>query len=274
METVEKLIANGVPYVFFDCPIIDATFCMDSSRAVPLKSIDMRPAFIEFCLVYGDRAVRVSVTANENNYIYQCVPFFSGDSYKNKKGFAQMVPVQMLRASLSGEPLWGNGNNTAIPCFFDPVKATLTPIEEGEEGGPWQVRGALLESWKPDLITAANETRVVLYRALTFLNCRNVVLKDRPQIPSVYKHYEKRNKTPRLVYKEIEVAPVSYKNAASAQHPNTQTRALHLCRGHVKTFTPEKPLFGRISGRYFWQPQMRGSKENGEVVKDYRLVTP
>ena len=40
----------------------------------------------------------------------------------------------------------------------------------------------------------------------------------------------------------------------------------------IKTYTEEKPLFGRITGQYYWHPHMRGNKENGEVVKDYKLV--
>lgn len=51
-------------------------------------------------------------------------------------------------------------------------------------------------------------------------------------------------------------------------------RALHICRGHFKTFTPDAPLLGRHIGMYWWEPHVRGSKESGAVLKDYRVRAP
>lgn len=45
----------------------------------------------------------------------------------------------------------------------------------------------------------------------------------------------------------------------------------HICRGHFKTYTEEKPLFGSITGTYWWANQVRGSKERGEVKKRYQV---
>jgi hypothetical protein len=47
---------------------------------------------------------------------------------------------------------------------------------------------------------------------------------------------------------------------------------LHLCRGHFKEFY-EKPLFGKIFGRWWWQPQIRGNKEKGFIGKEYKIKT-
>lgn len=54
---------------------------------------------------------------------------------------------------------------------------------------------------------------------------------------------------------------------------NLGTMPVHLCRGHFKVFTAEKPLLGKWAGVFWWQPQVRGNKKNGVVVKDYELVT-
>lgn len=51
---------------------------------------------------------------------------------------------------------------------------------------------------------------------------------------------------------------------------NGQT-ALHLVRGHFKTFTPERPLLGKHVGTYWWSPNVRGKEEHGVVVKDYKV---
>ncbi len=51
-------------------------------------------------------------------------------------------------------------------------------------------------------------------------------------------------------------------------------RALHICRGHFATYSPEKSLFGKYAGT-FWKPQhIRGTKERGEIVKDYEVKSP
>ena len=55
---------------------------------------------------------------------------------------------------------------------------------------------------------------------------------------------------------------------------NDLKRALHICRGHFKTFTSDAPLLGRFTGTYWWTPQVRGSKSAGTVIKDYRVTAP
>lgn len=51
-------------------------------------------------------------------------------------------------------------------------------------------------------------------------------------------------------------------------------RALHICRGHFKTYTEERPLFGRYAGTFFFRDHARGAKESGEVKKDYDVKAP
>jgi hypothetical protein len=47
--------------------------------------------------------------------------------------------------------------------------------------------------------------------------------------------------------------------------------ALHICRGHFKTFSEESPLFGKHTGTYWWESQVRSKAELGIVEKDYRI---
>ena len=35
-------------------------------------------------------------------------------------------------------------------------------------------------------------------------------------------------------------------------------QALHICRGHFKTFTDIAPLFGKLRGTYWWADHIRG----------------
>jgi len=49
------------------------------------------------------------------------------------------------------------------------------------------------------------------------------------------------------------------------------TMPLHLCRGHVRTYSTERPLFGKFSGEFYIREHIRGSLKNGMVAKDYLL---
>ncbi len=46
---------------------------------------------------------------------------------------------------------------------------------------------------------------------------------------------------------------------------------LHMVRGHFKTYTPEKPLFGRMTGTYWWAHHLRGDESAGVVHHDYEV---
>lgn len=42
----------------------------------------------------------------------------------------------------------------------------------------------------------------------------------------------------------------------------------HICRGHFKEYD-ERPLFGRIRGRFWWPAHARGNPEVGTIIKQY-----
>ena len=46
-------------------------------------------------------------------------------------------------------------------------------------------------------------------------------------------------------------------------------RRLHVVRGHFKTYTSESPLFGNLTGTFYWGPHLRGDESMGEVRKNY-----
>lgn len=48
-------------------------------------------------------------------------------------------------------------------------------------------------------------------------------------------------------------------------------QAAHHRIGHFKTYTEQLPLMGKHVGTYYWKPEMRGDKKEGEVKKDYKV---
>lgn len=108
--------------------------------------------------------------------------------------------------------------------------------------------------------------------AISMLNCRRQTsLVERPDFNPPDK-WLRRQKQPRLRYHTLNIDPLKkmlkYDEKAD---PTGQQLAWHLCRGHWKHYTEEKPLFGRYVGSVWCPPHAKGNRENGVVLKDYAI---
>jgi len=108
---------------------------------------------------------------------------------------------------------------------------------------------------------------------ISFLHCRNIEI--RPVAPSDKRSrsYRKKHGKELVRYHVLDIKPIrrlidSYRRGDRSD----LRRALHICRGHFKTFSPDAPLLGRAVGTFWWGPQIRGSREDGIVLKDYRVL--
>ncbi len=59
--------------------------------------------------------------------------------------------------------------------------------------------------------------------------------------------------------------------SAKGKVKNIWSNRVHLCIGHIKTYTADKPLFGHYIGNVWCPPHARGNKEIGVIHKDYAL---
>ena len=113
----------------------------------------------------------------------------------------------------------------------------------------------------------------VLNLTLLLLNCKNIVTEDNPPPPALNKKRRKAGKQELFTYKTLKlVLPSKARNGSEDQSPSGDRVRIHLCRGHFKHFTKDAPLFGRHTGLYWWQPQLRGDKTKGMVAKDYEVT--
>lgn len=110
---------------------------------------------------------------------------------------------------------------------------------------------------------------------ISFMHCKNVrqieVEEDAPR-----RKWLKRMKCNKIRYSTLNIDPMRevLKSNGSESQGIGLKKALHICRGHFATYSDDKPLFGRVSGT-FWKPQhVRGSKEHGEIVKEYEVHAP
>ena len=111
---------------------------------------------------------------------------------------------------------------------------------------------------------------------LTLLNTRNIVTKLVTPPDRLNKARIKRKQEPLDKYYILEVAKgvpkTKYQGEVPWDYQPPAERALHLCRGHFKTYTEDAPLLGKHTGTFWWQPSVRGKKENGTITKDYAIT--
>jgi hypothetical protein len=101
-------------------------------------------------------------------------------------------------------------------------------------------------------------------------NCVNVVLAD------AKRHYARpqQRRLDRIgtKFSELHIRPVS--KSYRSDHPGTplaDMRPMHGVRGHFSEYgvNGKGLLFGKLSGRFWIPPHVRGSKEHGEVDQGY-----
>ena len=110
---------------------------------------------------------------------------------------------------------------------------------------------------------------------ISFLHCRNIEIRSITPPDKQSQSYRKRHGKELVRYHVLDIKPIRqlidrYRRGEKSE----LRRALHICRGHFKTFAPDAPLLGKAVGTFWWGPQVRGSREEGLVLKDYRVLSP
>jgi hypothetical protein len=106
---------------------------------------------------------------------------------------------------------------------------------------------------------------------LRLLHCKNIGQKKISPPKKLVRSRAKKKKPPLYDYHVLVINPTKSQGTSGGQEGFKGRQRLHLTRGHFKRFTEEKPLFGKYTGTYWWQPHVRGSKQEGIVHKDYEL---
>lgn len=107
----------------------------------------------------------------------------------------------------------------------------------------------------------------------SLLNCVNVIkIKNFPP-KKLQKSRIRKGKLLIQSYYTLELKGISkkYESVMDKQDPQWANR-IHLCRGHFKKYTEEKPLLGKYTGLWWWQPCVRGRNKKGVIFKDYELT--
>jgi hypothetical protein len=110
----------------------------------------------------------------------------------------------------------------------------------------------------------------VVHMAIEMLNCRNIEAVPASEVEGMPRK-KMTGKKELVDYRVLVVTPVG-KSTKNSKPKHLWRNRAHLYRGHFKTYTKEKPLFGKYVGRYWWQAGLRGSNKEGLVLKDYEVA--
>ena len=108
--------------------------------------------------------------------------------------------------------------------------------------------------------------------AVSLMHCKNVTLHPVDPPDRLSRKHERKHGLPLTRYHVLDIAPMrQILDGEGEAQTKGLPHALHICRGHFKTFTEQAPLFGRHVGTYWWPSYVRGSAEGAVVEKDYRV---
>jgi hypothetical protein len=111
--------------------------------------------------------------------------------------------------------------------------------------------------------------------ATSLMHCKNVEVREVEPPVAQARSWEKRRGAQLATYHVLEIGPMRELLEGEGESQAKGLRhALHIARGHFKTFNEEAPLFGQRVGTYWWADQVRGRAEEGERVKDYEVRVP
>lgn len=116
-------------------------------------------------------------------------------------------------------------------------------------------------------------TAVLSGAAFAFMSCKNTFTVDVPgdMLPETKWMRRHRNKLGQMQFKTLRVDRIGRSSGHDQNGDDGDKNRFHICRGSFAEYSEERPLFGKYTGR-FWRPaHVKGSKEVGEVVKEYDL---
>ena len=146
-------------------------------------------------------------------------------------------------------------NYLGMSTVFEPIMAYNTGVPQ----------------FAKDNLDASFEILSVLNLCLLILNCKNIGTETTPAPVKLNNKRKKKGKLPIYSYKTLVIKPITKKEKAIPKH--LWNNRIHLARGHFKTYTEDKPRFGRVGdyGRFWVRPHVRGQNHEGVVMKDYKV---
>lgn len=118
-------------------------------------------------------------------------------------------------------------------------------------------------------------TMFPVFMALSLLHCKNVHTQDHVTPAKLARSIEKKHGVPPVSYKTLAIEPMTRQIVKPKNGGDTgRQMGLHIMRGGFRTYTEERPLFGKHAGTWWWDSFLRGDAKAGVVEKDYQVQAP
>lgn len=105
----------------------------------------------------------------------------------------------------------------------------------------------------------------------SLMNAKNITCVSNKPDEKLQKARMKRGKQQLVTWHELKLTPFKKMHKEGGSSKVGDLIPLHWVRGHFKIFSKEKPLFGRFSGRFWWQPHIAGTDDSRFVKKSYKI---
>ena len=121
---------------------------------------------------------------------------------------------------------------------------------------------------------------IPMYFALNAMHVKSVTLEEIVVDEPVRRKRERKYGYKGLVLKRIQLGSLFKHKTSDAVQSDETVVARHMCRGHFRTYTAERPMLGKHVGTFWVEMHARGSTKRGQIVKDYgfaedsALLTP
>jgi hypothetical protein len=123
-----------------------------------------------------------------------------------------------------------------------------------------------------EFVGSLNQSLGPALLAISLMHCKNVDVRPVDPPERLSRKHQRRHGRPLTRYHVLAIDPMRRVLTSEGEAETKGLRhAMHICRGHFKTYTEDAPLFGRHTGTYWWESRARGRAEHGVVEKDYRI---
>lgn len=119
---------------------------------------------------------------------------------------------------------------------------------------------------------------VIFMKFLELLRCRNVSFEEvisKPLSKKQQRRYDKEKRShPEASYRKLTMTLPKANKSATAKTPKCrigESVPIDVRAGHFKTFTKERPLFGKVVGTFWWQPILK-TKADVEYTIDHQNI--
>lgn len=115
------------------------------------------------------------------------------------------------------------------------------------------------------------DSLLVVFMTLAFLNTSNVHTEAIEPRASENKKRTKHGKLPLMRYHVLKIKPFGRRYDSAETAGDGGKRALHIRRGHFRTYTDAAPLFGHFVGTVWVDQHTAGGDVERVVTKDYEM---